>query len=353
MLRKVCWRWYWALALLLLVAGCQNAGEPSIFSVSAAAAQATATPTRTPSPTPTATATATPTITPTPTATPTPTRTPTPTLTPTPWICPEQQGRTLSTEFNSEAMYGETIRYVVYLPPCYDYYSDRAYPVLIMLHGWPMNEQHWIDIGLLKITDAWITQRLIGPFIIVLPGVVNPDGMYVHSSGGPRSFEGMVVDELLPRIEATYRTIRAPWARAIGGISRGGVWSLEIGLRNPQLFAIVGGHSPALSLNRPYPAYDPYVLGQQGAPGQRVYLSAGDADWARGGTVALRDLLLDYGAQVIYQVHQGGHVDELWSLGLPDYLNFYTADWPLKATELPLWAELRDVGERHPGVWEP
>lgn len=250
-------------------------------------------------------------------------------------------------------MYGETIRYIVHLPPCYDYYADRAYPVLMMFHGWPMNEQHWVNLGLLRIADVWSTQRLVGPFIIVLPGVVDPDGMYVHSSGGPRSFEGMIVDELLPRIDENYRTIRAPWARAIGGISRGGVWSLEIGLRNPNLFTIVGGHSPALSLNRPYPAYDPYVLGRNGAPGQRIYLTGGDADWARAGAISLRDLLLEYGADVTYQLHQGGHVDELWTIGLADYLNFYTASWPATADELPRWVELRDRDERHPGVATP
>lgn len=250
-------------------------------------------------------------------------------------------------------MDGEKIRYLVYLPPCYDYYADRAYPVLTMFHGWPMNEQHWVNLGLLNIADAWITQKLVGPFIVVLPGVVNPDGLYVNSSGGSGSFEGMVVTELLPRIDETYRTIREPWARAIGGISRGGVWSLEIGLRNPNLFAVVGGHSPALSLNRPYPAYDPYALARNGAPDQRLYLTGGDADWARAGAITLRDLLLEYGADVTYQVHKGGHVDELWALGLPDYLNFYTAKWPTTAAALPWWVELRDLPERHPGVTLP
>lgn len=250
-------------------------------------------------------------------------------------------------------MYGEKINYLVHLPPCYEYYADRAYPVLYMFHGWPMDEQHWVALGLLDIADTWISQNLVGPFIIVLPGVENPDGMYVNSSGGAQSFEGMIVDELLPRVDGMYRTIREPWARAVGGISRGGVWSLEIGLRNPELFAIVGGHSPALSLNRPYPAYDPYALGRDGAQGQRIYLTGGDADWARSGAISLRDLLLESGADVTYQIHAGGHVDELWSLGLADYVTFYTASWPQKATNLPPWVELRDREDLHPGVTRP
>ncbi len=250
-------------------------------------------------------------------------------------------------------MLGEKINYLVHLPPCYEYYGERAFPVLYLFHGWPMDEQHWVNLGLFDIADVWVAQKLVGPFIIVLPGVVNSDGLFVNSSGGAQSFEGMVVDELLPRIDEMYRTIRQPWARAIGGISRGGVWSLEIGLRHPDLFAVVGGHSPALSLNRPYPAYDPYTLGRQGAPGQRIYLTGGDADWARAGAISLRDLLLEYGADVTYQLHAGGHVDELWSLGLPDYLTFYTSQWPATAELLPYWIEVRDRDELHQGIANP
>jgi len=250
-------------------------------------------------------------------------------------------------------MYGEKINYLVHLPPCYEYYAERAYPVLYLFHGWPMDEQHWANLGLFDIADTWIVQKLVGPFIIVLPGVENPDGLYVNSSGGAQSFEGMIVAELLPRVDGMYRTIREPWARAVGGISRGGVWSLEIGLRNPELFEIVGGHSPALSLNRPYPAYDPYTLGRNGAPGQRLYLTAGDADWARAGAITLRDFLLESGADVTYQVHTGGHVDELWTLGLPDYVTYYTATWPQEAELLPMWIELREREDLHPGVTRP
>ena len=339
-------RWCLGLLLLLLLAGCNVMGEPGSFAVSAASVSATATATRTPSPTPTATASATPTITPTPTFTPTPTCTPTPTPTSTPKVCPERTGRTIASEFSSTAMYGEQIQYLVHLPPCYEYYADRAYPVLYMLHGWPMDEQHWVNLGLLDLADAWIAQKLVGPFIIVLPGVEDTDGLYVNSSGGPQSFEGMVVDELLPRVDETYRTLRQPEGRAIGGISRGGVWSLEIGLRHPELFSIIGGHSPALALNYPAPAYDPYTLGRSGAPGQRIYLAAGNGDWARAGAIAFRDFLLEQGAKVTYQLHEGGHVDELWSLGLPDYVAFYTAEWPKTGEALPRWHP--DGEEPHP-----
>jgi enterochelin esterase-like enzyme len=233
----------------------------------------------------------------------------------------------------------EQVNYLVHLPPCYYYYPHRAFPVLYLLHGWPLNEHHWQSLGVSDIADAWFSQGLVGPMIIVMPGVTNSEGRYIHSSGGEHSFEGMLVNELLPAVDQEYRTWREPEGRAIGGISRGGVWSLEIGLSYPDLFGIVGGHSPALAVNHPLPAYDPFLLAENGAPGQRLYLDAGDADWTRAATIRLRDLLLEKGADVTYQVHEGAHVDRLWRLGLPDYLHFYTRTWPRSVEDLPPWEE--------------
>lgn len=318
--------------LILVLLGCQNrgheVGNPD-FLVMAEQATSSASPIPVSTPTPTAR--------PTETSTPTPTFTPTLTSTPTPFVCPEQQGTLVTETLKSVAMYGEEIRYTVYLPPCYahDYVQQYRLPVLYLLHGWPMDETHWQELGVVKIADAWIAQGLIGPLMIVMPGVVNPHGMYINSSGGDFSFEGMLVNELLPLVDETYRTWQAPEGRALGGISRGGVWALEIGFRHPELFGKVGGHSPALAVNYPLPAYDPFRLLDSVDPRQRIYLSAGTQDWARGSTITLRDRLQEQGLEVGYQTHEGAHVDALWRLGLPEYLSFYTGDWPRSVEDLP------------------
>lgn len=270
-----------------------------------------------------------------PTATPTlmPTQTPSPT--PTPFICPQRRGKVFQDTLVSKAMQTEEIRYAVYVPPCYSHYRGYSFPVLYLLHGWPMDETHWTKLGIVDIVDAWITQGLIGPLIMVMPGVSNPHGMYINSSGGDYSFEGMIVNELVPLVDKKYSTWQDPEARAIGGISRGGVWALEIGFRHPDLFGRVGAHSPALSVNYPLPAYDPFRLVESVDPAQRIYLSAGDKDWARASTISLRDLLQENDLNVTYQVHEGAHIDDLWRLGLPEYLHFYVRDWPRSVEDLP------------------
>lgn len=269
------------------------------------------------------------------TLSPTPTPTPLPSPTPTPFSCPYLRGRTESASLVSTTM-REQVRFLVHLPPCYDDYPDKTFPVLYMLHGWPLDERHWIILGLDVLMDDWISRGIIGPFIVVLPGV-SSDGLYVNSSGGAWSFEGMFVDELLPLVDQTYRTWRSPAGRAIGGISRGGVWALEIALRHQDLFSIAGGHSPALALNRPMPQYDPFLLVKQGVTGMRIYLDAGKLDWARASTLQFYDLLVEYKADVTYQVHEGGHVDALWQGGMADYVDFYTLTWPRSFDTLPLW----------------
>jgi len=255
--------------------------------------------------------------------------------TPTPFHCTFLRGRTETTSLTSEAI-REEVQILVHLPPCYDYYQDKAFPVLYLLHGWPLNEHHWDSLGIDELADDWIVRGITGPFIIVMPGV-SSNGLYVNSSGGSWSFEGMLVDELVPFIDQAYNTWWVPEGRAIGGISRGGVWALEIAFRHQDLFEIVGGHSPALALNRPLPQYDPFLLIKEGVQGMRIYLEAGDLDWARASTIRLRDALLEQEADVVYQVHEGGHVDALWQSGVPDYVDFYTLTWPKSFDALPLW----------------
>jgi enterochelin esterase-like enzyme len=327
--------------LVVVLSACQSRAGTSVV---AGALTETTGVTTTPAPTatvpgamgapPTANVDPTPTVTITPSPVPSPIATPTP----MPFVCPYLRGRTEAHSLQSYAI-GELVRFLVHLPPCYDMYPDRAFPVIYLFHGWPMDEWHWDSLGMGEWSDDWVSRGIVGPYLLVMPGV-DQDGRYVHSSGGDGSFEGFVVNELVPQVDLLYRTVRAPWGRAVGGISRGGVWSLEIGMRNQDLFGIVGGHSPALALNRPLPQYDPYRLAREGVSGLRIYLDAGDGDWARAEAIRLRDLLIELEADVTYELHSGGHVDALWSGAIPDYITFYTATWPRSYDELPQWLEV-------------
>ncbi len=284
-------------------------------------------PTLTPTITPTPTITSTPTNTPTPTLTPTPTPTPTITPSPTP-ACTESVGRVEQHSYPSQTS-GEEDAYRIYLPPCYGYetlVNDRRYPVLYLLHGWPYDDAHWHNLGVDKAADAGIQAGVLPPLIIVMPK--GQEAPYVRTSGGERSFEGQVVNDLIPHVDATYHTLARRGGRAIGGISRGGVWSLEIGFLHSGLFAAVGAHSPALSVNLAPQVYSPFYLLNGPSVGMlRIYLDAGDADWAREGTQELSEALNEQAIGHEFVVHAGGHTDELWEANVVEYLAFYAAGW--------------------------
>jgi enterochelin esterase-like enzyme len=287
--------------------------------LTACASAPVAIPSPTPAPevyVPTATATPIP---------PTPTTTPSPTPLPTAFVCEEPGGRLTQTTYPG-AVVPQEIPLQVYLPPCYDQVTDR-YPTLILLHGKPFSAANWEDLGVVDVADEGIRQGLWRPFILVMP--VQPEPLFSETDGGPGSYEAELIEGLLPYVDETFRTAGDPQEWAIAGISRGGVWALEIGFRDPGTFGEVAALSPALALNYARPAYDPLEIARSGAealPG-RIFLGAGDVDWARPKTVALANELTAGGRPPELQIVTGDHVAATWQALMPAMFRYLTAAW--------------------------
>ena len=227
--------------------------------------------------------------------------------------------------FKSDVI-GRRQHYFIYLPPCYDGNPDVRYPVVYLLHGIPMDERHWLDEGLVARADKLFGSGELPPFIIVMPH--GDYSLYTDTSGGSKSFESVFVNELIPAIDGRFRTLADAKHRAIGGISRGGVWALEIAFTHPELFDAVGGHSPALSVNRATAEYDPEVLAKTASIDKlRIFLDAGDRDWTRAGTQALSKILAERYLPHTYTVGQGDHDYPYWATQVEAYLRFYGAPW--------------------------
>ncbi len=242
-----------------------------------------------------------------------------------PGRCRETVGQVVPGSFLSRVSKAET-QYIVYLPPCYRSTDDR-YPTLYLIHGSEDDETHWQLLGLFDAMNKGLRADAVAPAIIVLPD--GDPNLYLNTSGGPNSYEGQIVDELVGLIDRTYRTDARAAMRAIGGISRGGVWSLEIGFLHPELFGIVGGHSAALNVNTAPASLDPLKLtGLASLKGQRIWLDTGDADYVQPGMEQLHQALDASGVPHEYHVWPGAHEDSLWAGHLADYLAFYTETWP-------------------------
>ena len=127
--------------------------------------------------------------------------------------------------------------YRIYLPPCYDDESGRAYPVLYLVHGQSYNDSQWDRLGVPETADRLIREGETAPFIVVMPR----DRVWLEPV---RDNFGLAVEQsLVPWIDEHYRTIQERNSRAVGGLSRGGAWAVHIGLSHPELFGAVGVHS--------------------------------------------------------------------------------------------------------------
>ena len=134
----------------------------------------------------------------------------------------------------------------VYTPPKYDK-NKKKYPVLYLQHGWGENEYAWWNQGHAnRIMDNLIAEGKIEPFIIVMTyGMTNEGFRPGRSAGGMRSildngFPAVLCDELVPYIDANFRTIAKRSSRAMAGLSMGGMETHAITLDRPELFGWYG-----------------------------------------------------------------------------------------------------------------
>lgn len=134
--------------------------------------------------------------------------------------------------FRSPSMDAD-VGYCIYLPPAYARAADRRFPVVYLLHGGrPGNE--WKMAGMLPAIDAAMKAGDVPPAIYVLPngGKVSHYNTPQFNSMG----EDVLVKELIPHVDSTYRTLATRAGRAIEGFSQGGRGTARILFRYPQLF---------------------------------------------------------------------------------------------------------------------
>jgi enterochelin esterase-like enzyme len=133
-------------------------------------------------------------------------------------------------------------RAFVYTPPSYDQDPDRRSPVLYLQHGWGENEYGWGVQGRAAwIMDNLIAENRIRPFIIVMTYGMTNDIRF----GGLRNFEigpfeTVLVRELIPYVDAHFRTLSDQPHRAMAGLSMGAMETRMITLRNLDTFSHIG-----------------------------------------------------------------------------------------------------------------
>ncbi len=132
-------------------------------------------------------------------------------------------------------------RAFVYTPPGYEKGKDK-YPVLYLQHGWGEDETAWSNQGHANlIMDNLIAEGKIKPFIIVMTyGMTNEVKFGKIREFSIVPFQTVMVDELIPYVDANFRTLATRDKRAMAGLSMGGMETKQITLNKPDVFGYYG-----------------------------------------------------------------------------------------------------------------
>ena len=139
-------------------------------------------------------------------------------------------------------------RCFVYTPPGYDKNTKKRYPVLYLQHGGGENETGWSSQGRANlIMDNLIAEGKAKSFIIVMDngtwtmsGPRRSEGGTWPPKGWADGFTNTLLKDIIPMIDASYRTLANQKNRAMAGLSMGGMQTRVITLANPDVFSQVG-----------------------------------------------------------------------------------------------------------------
>ena len=138
----------------------------------------------------------------------------------------------------------------VYTPPNYDRNSRTRFPVLYLQHGAGENERGWIEQGRANfILDNLIAAGRAKPMILVVDTgyaaytTTNQPVSTNRVSAATAAFEEMMLKELIPTIDASYRTLADRKHRAMAGLSMGSMQTINITLRHLDQFTWIGAMS--------------------------------------------------------------------------------------------------------------
>ena len=200
----------------------------------------------------------------------------------------------------------------VYTPPGYER-GNTAYPVLVLLHGAGNAESNWVSMGRANvILDNLIATKAAAPMLLVMPfGHAVPQGA-PNESENNRLFETELLTDILPFVDAHYRTARGSAKRGVAGLSMGGMQALALGLRHPEVFAWVGVFSPIME--RDFETRYEKELANTAALNKLslFFVGCGTEDQLFKGTAALHDTLAARGVTHTYRTGEGRHSWVVW-----------------------------------------
>jgi predicted alpha/beta superfamily hydrolase len=243
-------------------------------------------------------------------------------------------------DFRSEVL-GATRRVWVYLPPHYAREPERRFPVLYLQDGQNVFDgataflagKEWeVD----ETVERLSTEGRIAPLIVV---AVDNGGdrrafeylptrdRRVGDGGGAALYARMLVEELKPWVDRTYRARPDRESTGIGGSSFGGVLALHAGLAHPEVFSRIAALSTSAWVDDRL--LERFVDALPAKPDTRIWTDIGtrEASSAVSDARALRDALVRKGWREgvdlrHVEVEGAVHDETAWAKRVPEVLEF-------------------------------
>lgn len=159
-------------------------------------------------------------------------------------------------EFESKALVGNPLgdpgrrKIPVYLPPSYNQHPERRYPVVYMLHGFTGNSAGWLNVNpfytptVPERFERLVTEGRCGEMILVFPdGSCGLGGSQYLNSAATGQYEDYIVQDLIPYIDAKFRTLARPDGRGVAGKSSGGFGAVRLAMLHPETFGAFASHA--------------------------------------------------------------------------------------------------------------
>ncbi len=228
---------------------------------------------------------------------------------------------------------------IVYLPPGYDEQPGRHFPVLYLHDGQNLFDGATsfipgMDWHVGQTADQSISAGAVEPLIIV--GMYNTKARireytptHVPKLGGGRAdrYAKFLIEEVKPFIEHEYRTLSGPEKTGIGGSSLGGLVSLYLGLKLPNIFGKLAALSPSVWWNQRI--MHRFAAAADVHPRPSIWLDIGTREGPRivQDVEQFRDVLLQKGWQLGRDLHfervEGAeHNEAAWAQRVGPFLQF-------------------------------
>lgn len=130
----------------------------------------------------------------------------------------------------------------VYTPPGYDPKRVQPYPLLLQLHGGGGSSQNMTAMA--ATLETGIKQGLIPPVVSIMPSAGR--SFYMDYKDGSEKWETFIVADLIPWVRAAYDVPKGREGTLITGISMGGMGSLRIAFKHPDMFQAVASQEPGI-----------------------------------------------------------------------------------------------------------